>query len=662
MFIENVKKLDPDAFVDPGLYSEIFSVEDDVLRQKNITKFRERAKAIGSTKIFDGMLAAAQRDYRKKLKDDAIQEKKNRLERELMPGHYGGDLMSNFSMLAKNEQYSVGEWTADDIGIRRLTDRGVEWACTQPIFVSRILKNAETGNYKVEIKFLFKGRETTIYVPREVIGSKSKITALGAQGVNITDNNAKPLVQYLADIQALNETGIPEVLSTSRLGWIDNIDAAGNKEKAFLPYKADVVFDNETSVKSLFESMKSSGSSDKWYTHIKELRANRDPEVLINLAASFASVLVEPCGALPFIVSLWGGTGIGKTVLLKVCTSVWADPGEGKYITDAKATTTAMEIRLNVLNSLPMTLDDMAQISRQDDEDFSQIIYRWCAGKGRDRSNKELGLNKLTSWRNCTITNGERSMVDESSQGGAINRVIDIEASGKILFDGKSGNKTTKIVEKNFGHAGKDFIDLLLDIGFESINFLYNQRYEELKAAAAELGVEKEEKQLVPMALILTADRLIEEHLFKDGVLIDINQCLGYLRNKGDVSEDERAYSYLMDVVIENKFRFEEEHDSSAQYEAKWGFWKSENQVAIIGTRFERILKDGGFQAKAFLSWCKKKDLIECGENGTPKRVVKRYGKTFRAVVIRTDYCEPDEIEPGEDDDFADDFKQLPFK
>ena len=230
-------------------------------------------------------------------------------------------------------------------------------------------------------------------------------------------------------------------------------------------------------------------------------------------------------------------------------------------------------------------------------------------------------------------------MVDESTQGGAINRVIDIEASGKVLFDGKSGNRTTNIVEKNYGHAGKAFVDVLLDIGFASINFLYNECYEELKAAAEELGVEKEEKQIVPMALIITADRLAEQYLFKDGVLIDINQCLGYLRNKGDVSEDERAYIYLMDIIAANSYKFDPENatDPSMDME-KWGFWKGDNQVAIIGTVFDRLIKQGGFQAKAFLSWCKKKDLIETDPKGSPKKVIRRYGNTFRAVVIRTDY------------------------
>lgn len=628
MFIENVSKLMPDDFSDPALYAELLAIEKDVDRETQVTKVRDKAKTIGCTKTFDRMWGAAKRTY-----------KKDQKERELMPGHLGGNAESDFSMLGTTRQYCVGEWKADDGGVRRYTDRGVEWACTQPIFISRLLKNAETNKYKVEIKFLLNGRETTIYVPRESIASKSKITALSSDGVNVTDNTAKALVQYLSDIQALNTNLIKECVSTSRLGWIDCVDAEGHREKTFLPYKADVVFDNEMNVKSLFDSIKPQGNSDKWYSHIRELRAKRDPEVLINLAASFASVLVEPCGALPFIVSLWGGTGIGKTVLLKVCTSVWADPGEGKYITDAKASTVAMEVRLNVLNSLPMMLDDMAQISTQSDEELATIIYRWCAGKGRDRSNVNLGLNKLTSWRNCTITNGERSMVDESTQGGAINRVIDIEASGNILFDGKSGNRTTKIVEKNFGHAGKDFIEVLLSMGFPSINYVFNECYEELKTAAEEQGCEKEEKQIVPMALIIAADRLTEKHLFRDGVLIDMDQCLGYLRNKGDVSEDERAYTYLMDMIAANSFKFDDEYstDPSPDME-KWGFWKGDNQVVIIGTIFDSLIRRGGFQAKAFLAWCKKRDLIECDIRGTPKKVIKRFDHTFRAVVIRTDY------------------------
>lgn len=576
---------------------------------------------------------------------------------------------SMLDLLKIGEPYDIGEWyVSKQRGVFRYSDRGIEVACTQPIVISRLLKNAEDGKYRVEIKFLLKGKETTIYVPREIISSRSKIVALSSLGVNVTDNTAKALVQYFADIQARNERVIREVSSSSRLGWIDCVGVDGVRKKTFIPYKDEVVFDSEYSIKSLFESIKTQGDREKWYSHIKKLRKDRRPEFLINLAATFSSVLVEPCNVLPFIVSLWGPTEIGKSVILQTCASVWADPGEGKYITDAKATSTAVEIRLNVLNSLPMLLDDMAQITRRSEEELNTIIYRWCAGVGRDRSNKELGLNKLTSWRNCIITNGERSMVDESMQGGAINRVIDIEYSdpdGKPIFDGRTGNATAQLVKKNFGFAGRDFVEILLNkYGFESINYMYNECYEELKAAAEEMGVEKQEKQIVPMALILTADRLTEKELFKDGVLIDVKQCLEYLRNKGDVSENERAYIYLMDTIAANSFKFTEKGVSSISSSEIWGCWTAENQVAIIGSIFNRLLKDGGFQAKAFLSWCKKKNLIECDSKGNPKKNIRPGGSPnpCRAVFILTDYLNNEEAETLKNQELEEDFKQLPFK
>ena len=44
------------------------------------------------------------------------------------------------------------------------------------------------------------------------------------------------------------------------------------------------------------------------------------------LAASFASVVLEPCGLLPFFLHAWGGTETGKTVGLMIAASVWACP------------------------------------------------------------------------------------------------------------------------------------------------------------------------------------------------------------------------------------------------------------------------------------------------------------------------------------------------
>ena len=651
MYIENVDKLSSDSFNERELYEELLAIESDLDRQLTVNKLRLKAKQLGLASVFDTNWLGAQREYAKYQKMELAET-----------DTIFSKAITDFPTRDTATQFQCGEWIADKDGIRVRTDKGgTTIVCPHPIYPTKVLRNAETGKYKVELEFKVRGELRHIYVNREVLASPSKILKLADDSVQVTALSAPYLVKYLSDIESLNPDLVQEYVSTSRLGWTDYIDKdnGGILTKRFLPYQQEIIFDNELSMKSLFDSIRQQGDRDKWYDTIIKERQRNNPELNVNLAASFASVLVEPCGALPFIVSLWGGTGIGKTVILKICTSVWADPGEGKYITDAKATNTAMEIRLNILNSLPMTLDDMAQIKNQYDEDFSELIYRWCAGKGRDRSNKELGLNKLTNWRNCTITNGERSMVDESTQGGAVNRVIDIEASGERIYDGKSGNRITKCIEKNFGFAGEEFIDLINEIGFDKVNEVYDTQYKRIIDNAQTKGVEKEDKQVVPMALILTADFLTEKYIFKDGITLNLDTCVDYLKNKGDVSEHERAYEYLMNVIAANRFRFaDNSSESPTENIEQWGFWKGLDVIAINGNRFDRILSEGNFQSRAFLSWCKKKNLIEVDSKGKHKKTVKCNGQCFRAVVIRTDYG----AESTENTDFMEiDDLELPF-
>ena len=651
MYLEYVEKLDKDSFYDAELYRELMDIEDELQRTNLSMKLKEVAKKSGvPIKDFDAQYRAAQKSFQKAKKDElmAYSEK-------------AGEMITDFSLLDTNEQLRCGDWVADDFGVRVHTDKALLYACPHPIFPTRILRNVETGKYKIEIVFKVRGKVRRVLVNREIISTPTKILKLADDSVQVTSITAPLLVKYLADLEAMNPEIITEYSSTSRLGWIEDTDENGEKVKCFLPYQKDIIFDNELNIKSLFESITEHGSREKWYKHIKEIRARKQTEFLINFAASFASVLVDPCVALPFIVCLWGGTGLGKTVTLKTCVSVWADPSEGKYIADAKGTITAMEMRLNTLNSLPLAMDDMAQIQHQYDGDFSELIYRWCAGKGKDRSNKELGLNKLTSWRNCILTNGERPLVDESTQGGAVNRVIEIDGSGKHLFDAKEGGRTTKIVESNYGFAGREFIELIGRLGADELSKIKERYYEEIKKCAEQQGVEKEDKQILPMAIILTADELMEMYLFQDGIRIDIPYAIRFLKDKGFVSEEKRAYEYLMGVVAANKFHFYDDDEIDDKHTERWGRDYGKNTIAILGNVFDAIMKKGGFQGKAFLSWARNNNLIEVAKDSN-KKLVKFCDEPVRSVVIRTDYfsAENDGFEGF--DELVELAKDLPFK
>ena len=602
MFLEDAKKLNKDSLLSEDVLSELFSVDDAYLMEKYRQDLVARAAELKCKTDFNRLYQA----YRKEVKKNNLQF---------------SDKPSNITEFTDQPTFKCGMWVATEDGVYILGERGRMVACPHPIYISRVLINAETGINKAEIFYKVRGRWRSCFVDRKQIASRSGILALADNGVQVTSENAALLVQYLADIEAWNPDDVKEQTSTSRLGWIGDV---------FMPYGQDVVFDNELNLMSLFNSIKQVGSRQRWYECIKEIRSQGRIEVLIYIAASLGSVLVEPVGALPFVVDLWGETGKGKTVALMVATSIWADPNEGAYMTDAKATNTAMEVRLNVLNSLPMTLDDMAQVKNQYDEDFSSLVYRWCAGKGRDRSNKELGLNKLTSWHNCILTNAEHSLVTETMQGGAINRIIDIEMEEGYIFP--NGNEVADTTRHNYGWCGREFVEQVQLMGFDEIRQIQRGYVERIQQFAKDQGVEKEEKQVLPMSIILTADEISEKYLFQDGVRLDLEACCNLLKNKGEVSEHRRAYEFIRETIVSNMHRFTGDSDDRVE---QWGtFLPNDKYATIIGKYFDRIMKDAGFQTKAFLSWAAKQKYIQTDEHGNKKVQKKVNGYNVRCVIL----------------------------
>lgn len=611
MYIENLEQLDANLILEDDVLEEIFEIESEQDREKVLIKVEARAKQLGVKSEFVRTYKAAMKEFKRKQKEQ---------ETAIDPMQ-----QSYVTEFTNEPQLFCGIWRADDNGIYTVSDKGMIVACPHPIYPKGVLVNAETGTFKIQLRYKIHNQWRETIENRETIASSNKIVALASKGIRVTSENAKALVRYLAEVEAYNEDQITEQISTSRLGWINN--------EQFMPYENEVIFDNEQNLRSLFQSIHSEGFRNVWYEEVKEIRATKRIELQIYLASSLASVLVHPCGALPFIVSLWGGTGLGKTVALMLATSVWADPNEGQYMTDAKATATAMEIRLDCLNSLPMTLDDMAQIKNQYDGDFSELVYRWCAGKGRDRSNQSLGLNKLTNWRNCTLTNGERSLISETMQGGAVNRIIDIEIEDKPLF--ADGNKTSSIFRKHFGFCGREFVEIIQQIGFDQINKMAEEKIKLVKEIAKQQGCEKEDKQIIPMALILLADEIAEQKLFQDGVLLDAEKCVEFLKNKGEVSEHKRAYEFIKQNIVSQSFHYAD--DIATELDGKteqFGFWKDADTIVIFGNIFDKILATGGFQSRAFLSWAKKNNLIECDNQGNYKKLVKVKGVVTRSVVL----------------------------
>ena len=339
---------------------QIFAEESEIEKFYLLEAVKERAKELKCTKAVNALVSATKKDVTREEKELRRGPGNNKTEF----GHPTGEL-------------NCGNWIADFTGIRILTVFGDRLACYHPILPIERLFNLETRTEKITLAYQRDHQWKEITVDKGLIASASKIVRLADYGISVTSESAKALVQYLSDVENLND--IPLKNSTSKFGWHGN---------EFIPIDNAVIFDDESRFKELADSLKPSGSFDIWKDLCLKIRANKvHYEPQIYMSASFASVLVSKLNMLPFIVNLWGSTGKGKTVALMMAASIWANPAENRYITDSYATQNAFEIRLDILNHLPLLMDDLSKVKDKLNDNFTDLIYLLCSGKGKDRSN-----------------------------------------------------------------------------------------------------------------------------------------------------------------------------------------------------------------------------------------------------------------------------------
>lgn len=608
------KNLDKQSILDDDIFAEIYDEQDPIQQAAIICTLSDMAKEFGVKQNFDRMLKAfkrARQSYNQQTGGSYTD--------------FDGDYPKMF----------CGGWIANDNGITILTNFGEKVACSHPILPIRTLINSETGFLKSVIAFKTRSKWKEIIVDKEVICSNNKIVNLAKYGVRVTSENSRSLVQYLSDIESMNEKLIPEQKSTSKLGWIG---------KSFVPYDESIVFDNEDSLSGAFKSVTQKGSYTRWIDLVKEVRASGRIEPVLYMAGAFASPLLHLFNALPFIVSTYGKTGKGKTVALMLATSIWADPTEGKYFVRAKATDIALEVRLDFLNHLPMAVDDMTQIQNRVKDDFSDYIYTLCSGGGKERSNTQIGLQRQRCWKNVILTNSERSLVSETMNGGAINRIIEIESSEGNYFD--SGADVVESIKEHYGYAGEEFIRIISHMDIKELKAIQKEFLDRIYAKQFELGEEKEEKQIIPMSILMTADKIATDEIFQDGRYLDFDICYNLMKSKGDISEEERAYQYILSEIDIHRNNFVPDLNTG-QYKGEiWGC--IENGYAVINNNiFTKMAERGNFSAKGFLSWAKKNDLLlTSNEGGTDRNTKKKKinGESKRCVFLKMDFgCEEKE-------------------
>ncbi|ADB48303.1 DUF927 domain-containing protein [Acidaminococcus fermentans DSM 20731] len=562
--VEYFKTLDKAQLTSPKLFARICAIEDTAKRQRVESLATFRASDLSIKREFD-------KNYRAFMHEQAKKGNGNQEE------HY-----TQFP--GQPLQLRCGDWIADEEGVRKFVLLGNgntkrEDASSIPLLPSAIYENQETGTEKIELSFFKYGKWKQILVPRSIVANKTKIIALADDGIEVTSENSSFLVKYISDVVNSNQDTLPRVASIGHMGW-DPKEEYGE----FVPYSDSIQPDVGDQFGALLKALEPKGTLPEWYKIVCPLL--KSPYMRMTIAASLASVLIGPMHALPFILHLWGGTGAGKTVALKVAASIWGNPDEGKMVDTMNNTINYIMDKAGVLYSIPFFGDELQTI-KGNGGNYDSLIYRVTGQTNRGRLRANGSMVRRLSWQNSFLFTGEEPITQSNSGGGAINRVIELECTEKIIQD---GNGTVAAIADCHGVLGRAFVAQARQ-SQDTNRKVFKQFEKELQ----DMGGTG--KQVQALALMLTAYDLLQSMAPAGCPVLTVGDVKGCIKTEQEVDVPQRAYEYVCGQIGINQNKFV--MNGINPKGETWGEVFGDNTVDIFREALEGILKEAGYSLRA---------------------------------------------------------------
>lgn len=367
-------------------------------------------------------------------------------------------------------------WTLTNEGIAR---RGESVTIPTPILIAARQRDANDETELVTLVWKKDGKWKSRLVDRVAIAStRTIVDELAPYGVIVTSNNAKNLVQYLADFETSNLTTLPASSVSRQLGWQGQNGVHGFLLGRLL-VTSDTSFDSPTKEHSadqkvcfrgadegddqIADAFHTNGHIEKWLQTLEKVR--HLPQVMLAIFASLAAPLLQVFRSPNFLISFAGRTSSGKTVTLHIGASCWGNPNEQDSASVLKtwsSTATWRERVPAILNNLPFFLDDTKHAINR--EDVAKTIYGVAQGVGKGRGTTK-GVAKQNTWRTVALTSGEQPLTSFTEDGGTRSRVLSLWGSPFGKTDAQTGKLVREVdeqVKQHYGHAGPRLVQHVL--------------------------------------------------------------------------------------------------------------------------------------------------------------------------------------------------------
>ena len=503
-------------------------------------------------------------------------------------------------------------WIIRQSGVYQLNEEhGDRRVVPVPVFLTKRIINADTGEEKIEISFKRDGDWRKISASRGVAFNRSQIVSLANHALPISSENARELIQYLSDFEASNLDTVPISRAVTRMGWIS--------QSAFIPGAAgDIELDVDPGMAAIASGYTPTGQLDEWTSVMREVRSH--PIARMMMAASFAAPMLRLVGHRVFLLHVWGPSRGGKTAALKAALSVWGDPDA--LMASFNSTKVGLERLAAFYSDLPLGIDERQIVGNR--QDFVEnLVYLIGMGKGKTRGAKGGGLQAAQNWRTIAMTTGEEPLSNESSNTGIKTRAI--ELYGQPFSDEALAARVHAVTRDHHGLAGATFVRSLIQC--------YGVNREQFKDAHQSFSDEIQNKfpkhmgsTISQLAMLALGDFYASREIFGLSLEQSVNESLELIYKLGatletDHEADEaiRGAQQLKSWCLSNKNTFDENVMTRTGYISEGTFY-------IYSHRFDAIMKELNFNSSRMLrDWSKLGFILTQNEGDRIRYRVKKW-------------------------------------
>ena len=334
-----------------------------------------------------------------------------------------------------------------------------------PIYITSINRDFFGESFTIRHRLPHDGWKEVTLASNKTCEQKSYFSALIDAHIGVTGKNEKGLFMLYTE-SFMTKLRKDQQLATlsGQMGWYEDrgelsfIHGAEIYRKDGTTHKVGY----SASAPDFVRGIKPEGAKEKWVENTKILNQEGMEGLAFEfLCASFGAPLVRFTGYEGAMLSVVGGSGLGKTLTGKWGISAWGDPK--KLTLNQDDTRNVLVGRLGVYNTLPAYIDEVSNITP---ESLSDLAYKITQGRDKARmSRNAVEKSNLNGWNTLAVVSSNHSLIDKlgilkGDPGAEINRIFEYEVT-----DGYTKEEGAQVYEgfaENYGQVGKEYAQWLV--------------------------------------------------------------------------------------------------------------------------------------------------------------------------------------------------------